>query len=58
MDRLGAETLRLKHAYKQREGFAFENLRLPKRIFETPAPTGSFDETFMREAIQHYANNL
>ena len=58
MDRLGAETLRLKHAYKQREGFAFDSLRLPKRIFETPAPAGTFDEAFMREAISHYAENL
>ncbi|MFO7678975.1 MAG: aldehyde ferredoxin oxidoreductase C-terminal domain-containing protein, partial [Chloroflexota bacterium] len=58
MDRLGAETLRLKHAYKQREGFVFDNMRLPKRIFETPAPTGPFDEAFMREAIRHYAENL
>ncbi len=58
MERLGAETLRLKHAYKQREGFAFEDLRLPNRIYKTPAPAGPFDESFMREAIQHYAENL
>lgn len=58
MDRLGAETLRLKHAYKQREGFVFDKLRLPKRIFETPAPAGPFDEAFMRKAIRHYAENL
>jgi aldehyde:ferredoxin oxidoreductase len=58
LDRLGAETLRLKHAYKQREGFVFDKLRLPKRIFETPAPAGPFDEAFMREAIRHYAENL
>jgi aldehyde:ferredoxin oxidoreductase len=58
MDRLGTETLRLKHAYKQREGFAFADLRLPQRIFDTPAPTGTFDEAFMRQAISHYAENL
>jgi aldehyde:ferredoxin oxidoreductase len=58
MDRLGTETLRLKHAYKQREGFAFADLRLPQRIFDTPAPTGTFDEAFMRQAISHYAQNL
>jgi aldehyde:ferredoxin oxidoreductase len=58
MDRLGAETLHLKHAYKQREGFDFDKLRLPKRIFETPAPAGAFDEAFMREAIRHYAENV
>ena len=58
LDRLGRETLQIKYAYKQREGFTFEQLRLPQRIFETPAPTGTFDETFLRQAIEHYANSL
>ena len=58
LERLGRETLQKKHAYKLREGFSFEGLRLPRRIFETPAPAGDFDETFMRAAIEHYAENL
>jgi aldehyde:ferredoxin oxidoreductase len=56
LDQLGAETLRLKNAFKQREGFSFGDLRLPGRIFETPAPTGNFDEEFIRRAIEHYAS--
>ena len=58
LERLGVETLRDKHAYKEREGFTFDQLRLPRRIFETPAPTGTFDASFMREAIAYYADNL
>ena len=58
LERLGRETLQNKYAYKQREGFTFEQLRLPQRIFETPAPTGTFDETFLRQAIEHYASSL
>jgi len=58
LERLGRDTLRQKHAYKQREGFSFDQLHLPRRIFETPAPAGTFDETFMRQAIEHYASNL
>jgi aldehyde:ferredoxin oxidoreductase len=58
LERLGRETLRQKHAYKQREGFSFDQLRLPRRIFETPAPAGDFDETFMRQATEFYASNL
>jgi aldehyde:ferredoxin oxidoreductase len=56
--RLGAETLRLKHAFKQREGFDLGTLRLPKRIFETPSPAGPFDEAFVRAALQHYEELL
>jgi aldehyde:ferredoxin oxidoreductase len=58
LERLGRETLHNKYAYKLQEGFTFEALRLPRRIFETPAPAGGFDETFMRAAIEHYAENL
>jgi aldehyde:ferredoxin oxidoreductase len=58
LDQLGAETLRQKYDYKQREGFEFSSLRLPARIFETPAPAGTFDEAFMREAIRNYADKL
>ncbi|MBI9047269.1 MAG: aldehyde ferredoxin oxidoreductase family protein [Anaerolineaceae bacterium] len=58
LERMGAETLRLKHAFKQREGFTFEDLRIPRRIYETAAPAGEFDEAFMREAIKGYATLL
>jgi aldehyde:ferredoxin oxidoreductase len=54
LERLGIETLRRKVAFKQREGFTFEGLRIPARILETPAPAGPFDEGFLREAIAHY----
>ncbi len=58
LEQLGLETLRRKHAFKKREGFEMEKLRLPRRIFETAAPAGPFDETFMRQAMAHYAENL
>ncbi len=52
---LGADILRRKVAFKLREGFTFEGLRLPERIFETPAPAGDFDAEFVRQAIARYA---
>jgi len=58
LDRLGAETLRRKVAFKQREGFDFGALRIPRRIVETPSPNGPFDEGFVREAIAHYETSL
>jgi aldehyde:ferredoxin oxidoreductase len=54
LDQLGEDTLRRKHAFKKREGFDAASLRLPKRIFETNSPAGTFDEAFMREAIAHF----
>jgi aldehyde:ferredoxin oxidoreductase len=58
LERLGRETLRSKHAFKAREGFQWADLRLPRRIFETPAPAGSFDEDLMRQAIASFAEGL
>ncbi|MDF1513879.1 MAG: aldehyde ferredoxin oxidoreductase C-terminal domain-containing protein, partial [Anaerolineae bacterium] len=54
LHRLGAETLAAKYAFKERQGFTLENLRIPARILETPSPYGPFDETMLREAIAHY----
>jgi len=58
LDRLGAETLRRKYAFKRREGFDLAALRIPQRILETPAPAGPFDEAFMRQAMAHYEARL
>ncbi|MBN1180471.1 MAG: aldehyde:ferredoxin oxidoreductase [Anaerolineae bacterium] len=56
--RLGAETLRRKYAFKFREGFTLEGVRIPRRILETPAPAGPFDEAFLRQAIASYRQRL
>jgi aldehyde:ferredoxin oxidoreductase len=58
LEALGQEILRAKHAFKTREGFDMAQLRLPRRIFETPAPAGPFDEDFMRRALAHFAGQL
>ncbi len=52
LERLGAETLRRKIAFKQREGFGFGALRIPQRIIETPSPAGPFDEAFVRRRLR------
>ncbi len=53
LNRIGKEIYEDKYRFKTREGFTLDNLRLPKRIFETPAPAGKFDEKFIREAVGH-----
>ncbi len=51
LDRIGKEIHRAKFEFKIREGFSFENLRIPKRILETPGPFGMVDEDYLRRAI-------
>lgn len=58
LSQLGRDILQRKRAFKGREGFRWETLRIPRRILETPAPTGSFDEAFLREAMRCYQREL
>jgi aldehyde:ferredoxin oxidoreductase len=55
---LGAETLRLKNQFKAREGFDLTQVRIPRRILETPSPLGTVDETFMRQALAQFAADV
>jgi aldehyde:ferredoxin oxidoreductase len=52
--RLGEEILRNKYKFKIREGFDFNELRVPKRIFETPTPLGLIDEEELKGIITKY----
>jgi aldehyde:ferredoxin oxidoreductase len=58
IEELGREILRCKNAIKVREGFEWADLRLPGRIFETPAPAGPFDEDYMRRTIACFVERL
>jgi hypothetical protein len=50
--------LRLKNQFKAREGFDLAQVRIPRRILETPSPLGTIDETFMRQAMVRFAAEL
>ncbi len=50
---IGKEIHREKYRFKTREGFSLDNLRLPKRIFETPSPIGKLDEKFIHKAVEY-----
>jgi aldehyde:ferredoxin oxidoreductase len=56
--RIGREIHSLKYAFKFREGFSFDNLRIPHRICETPAPAGPVEEAFIREAIAYIKSQV
>lgn len=49
--RQGQEILGRKTAFKLREGFRFENLRLPGRTLEHKAPAMPFDRAFIEQGV-------
>ncbi len=55
---MAADTLKRKNDFKVCEGFVMENVRMPRRILETPSPLGKIDEAFMREAISKFSSGL
>ena len=58
LNRLGREIHNEKFRFKLREGFTFEGLRLPARIFETDAPVKGFDEAYIRRALAHVKEEI
>jgi len=54
LDRIGAETLQRKWAFKRREGFDAARLRIPERVCETETPLGRVDADALRRALEHF----
>jgi aldehyde:ferredoxin oxidoreductase len=54
LDKLGVEILREKNRFKEREGFKPRELRIPRRIFETPSPLGKVEEKYIRESVEEF----
>ncbi len=52
LDQLGRRIHYEKFRFKLREGFSFENLRIPKRIFQTPSFVKEWDEALIRNTIK------
>jgi len=50
---IGVKIHREKYKFKFREGFSFDAIRLPERIFETPSPLGKLDKEYMRKVLSH-----
>jgi aldehyde:ferredoxin oxidoreductase len=49
--RIGKEILTEKTLFKVREGFSFDHLRFPKRIFELSTPVGDIREEYLLRAM-------
>ncbi|MEM1813204.1 MAG: hypothetical protein QXT01_04365, partial [Sulfolobales archaeon] len=52
--RLGREILIEKQKIKFSEGFNPLNIRIPKRVLETPTPHGVISEDYVREALNYF----
>lgn len=50
---IGEKIYKEKYRFKVREGFSFDKLRLPKKIFEIASPIGELDEDFIKNAIEY-----
>jgi aldehyde:ferredoxin oxidoreductase len=51
--KLGRDILKEKFKFKAREGFSFDGLRIPKRILETPTPSGVLEKAAFEEALRY-----
>jgi aldehyde:ferredoxin oxidoreductase len=58
LQQLGSEILLRKHEFKMREGFSLKEIRIPKRILDTPSSLGVIDERFLRRALNWTTNKL
>lgn len=47
-----------KFRFKVREGFSFDALRIPKRIFETRSAVGMLDEAFVQAALDYIRKDV
>ncbi len=54
LEKFGRAVLAKKHAFKAREGFDVEQVRIPHRILETPTPLGQIEESFIRKALMKF----
>jgi len=55
---IGRDIHREKFRFKMREGFSFETLRIPHRIFETDSPVPYLTEEYVRATIENVKKAL
>jgi len=55
LKKLGSEIYRSAFEFKFREGFDFNKVKIPKRIFESPTANGKLDEEVFRNMLDKYA---
>jgi len=56
--KLGEKIYREKYALKVREGFKISQLRIPKRILETPSAKGIINSELINEAVEYFRKKI
>jgi aldehyde:ferredoxin oxidoreductase len=56
--KLGEKILKEKYKFKLREGFDFNNLRIPSKILEIESPLKKIKRETIEEAIKLYADRV
>ncbi|MGC8975666.1 MAG: aldehyde ferredoxin oxidoreductase C-terminal domain-containing protein, partial [Thermoprotei archaeon] len=56
--KLGFDIYKEKLKLKIRLGYRLEDLKPPKRIFETPSPFGNVSEDFVKKALDYYKEKI
>ena len=54
LQKTGETILRLKNEFKKREGFDFNELRIPQRTLETPSSSGMINEDYIRAVVEEF----
>lgn len=58
LSRIGDLIYREKYRFKFREGFSLADVRIPRRIFETPSLVGGWDEAYVRDTVEEVRKAL
>jgi len=58
LNRIGLEILKAKYEFKLREGYDPREIRIPRRILETPTPLGNVSEEYLRQGVRAYIDQL
>jgi aldehyde:ferredoxin oxidoreductase len=58
LEEMGKDIHREKFRFKTREGFSFDTLRIPRRIFETVSPIPYLTEDYIRQTIEEVKRTL
>lgn len=53
LNRIGEQIYNEKNRFKIQEGFSFDNMQVPSRIFETPSPVKEMSREYILKALEH-----
>jgi hypothetical protein len=56
--RRGQQIHARKYAFKVREGFSLDEVRIPARIPATPSPVRGWNEQFLRSVLEHLSRSI